>query len=233
MEIFVIGSAGSGKSTFVRSFSEFLREKGYKVSCVNLDPASDPIFRADADIRDYVRTEDVMRNYGLGVNGALLKSVELGLEFAERLKREADYVLYDTPGQMELFIFSKEGRKFVEKLSGSFTAALFLMDMTLVQDVESFLSAVLQDVIVSLRLSLPTLTVFTKVDVADSDINAMVDDISKKEGVLAELLEKIVEFIEYTTIPYRPIKVSNVKKTGYEELLSAINELFCACGDIS
>ncbi|WP_456467651.1 PRK13768 family protein [Archaeoglobus sp.] len=233
MEIFVIGSAGSGKSTFVRSFSEFLREKGYKVSCVNLDPASDPIFRADADIRDYVRTEDVMRNYGLGVNGALLKSVELGLEFAERLKREADYVLYDTPGQMELFIFSKEGRKFVEKLSGSFTAALFLMDMTLVQDAESFLSAVLQDVIVSLRLSLPTLTVFTKVDVADSDINAMVDDISKKEGVLAELLEKIVEFIEYTTIPYRPIKVSNVKKTGYEELLSAINELFCACGDIS
>jgi len=233
MEIFVIGSAGSGKSTFVRSFSEFLREKGYKVSCVNLDPASDPIFRADADIRDYVRTEDVMRNYGLGVNGALLKSVELGLEFAERLKREADYVLYDTPGQMELFIFSKEGRKFVEKLSGSFTAALFLMDMTLVQDAESFLSAVLQDVIVSLRLSLPTLTVFTKVDVADSDINAMVDDISKKEGVLAELLERIVEFIEYTTIPYRPIKVSNVKKTGYEELLSAINELFCACGDIS
>ncbi len=233
MEIFVIGSAGSGKSTFVKNFSEFLLEGGYKVSCVNLDPSSDPIFDAEANIRDYVRVEDVMMSYGLGVNGALLKSMELGLKFAERLKRDADYVLYDTPGQMEVFIFSEEGRKFVEKLSGSFTAAIFLMDLTLVRDAESLLSAVLQDVIVSLRLSIPTLTAFTKADVADPDINAMVDEVFKKEGVLAELLEKIVEFIEYTTIPYRTIKVSNIKKTGYEELFSAINELFCACGDIS
>jgi len=49
-------------------------------------------------------------------------------------------------------------------LSTTFTSAVFLVDMTLIRDVESFLSAVLQNVIVSLRLSLPTLTAFTKLD---------------------------------------------------------------------
>ena len=118
-------------------------------------------------------------------------------------------------------------------LSTTFTSAVFLVDMTLIRDVESFLSAVLQNVIVSLRLSLPTLTAFTKLDIADYDLEEMAGKIRESEGVLAELLEKVVDFIEYTTIPYRPIKISNIKKTGYEELFSAINELFCACGDIS
>lgn len=233
MDIFVVGSAGSGKSTLVRGFSEFLRDRGYDVKCVNLDPASKPTYKAQADIRDYVRVEDVMKEFELGVNGALLKSVEIGLRYAKKLKTMGDFVLYDTPGQMELFIFSKEGREFVKELSGSFAASLLLMDLSLLQDAESFMSAVLQNVIVSLRLSLPSLTVFTKSDLADIDVRMMMDEIYKAESVLAELLEKVVDFIEYTTVPYRILKVSNVKKTGYEELFSAINELFCSCGDIS
>ncbi|WP_202318425.1 ATP/GTP-binding protein [Archaeoglobus neptunius] len=233
MEIFVIGSAGSGKSTFVRCFSDFLTEKGYDVRCVNIDPASEAIYTASADIRKYIRTEEVMREYGLGINGALLKSIELGVRFAGSLKVKGDYVLYDTPGQMELFLYSAEGREFVEKLSGRFSAAVFLMDITLLGDAESLISAILQNVIVSLRLSLPTITAFTKVDIRDVDVEGLIEDVYSKEGVLAELLEKVVGFVEYTTIPYRPIKISNIKKTGYEDLFSALNELFCSCGDIS
>lgn len=233
MELFVLGCAGSGKSSFVKSFSEFLLEKGYEVRCVNLDPASEPVYRANRDIREYVKTEDVMRKFKLGVNGALIKSVELAAEYAEKLKEEGDFVLYDTPGQLELFIYSEAGRKFVESLSETFSASLFLVDLTMLVDPESLLSAIMQNVIVTLRLSLPSLTVFTKSDVADADVSAMITELRKREGVLAEMLEKVVGFIELTTIPYRPIKISNVKKTGYDELFSAINELFCACGDIS
>lgn len=233
MELFVLGCAGSGKSSFVKSFSEFLLEKGYEVRCVNLDPASEPVYRANRDIREYVKTEDVMRKFKLGVNGALIKSVELAAEYAEKLKEEGDFVLYDTPGQLELFIYSEAGRKFVESLSETFSASLFLVDLTMLVDPESLLSAIMQNVIVTLRLSLPSLTVFTKSDVADADVSAMITELRKREGVLAEMLERVVGFIELTTIPYRPIKISNVKKTGYDELFSAINELFCACGDIS
>ncbi len=233
MDIFVVGSAGSGKSTLVKGFSEFLKEKGYDVKCVNLDPATDPVYDAHADVRMYVRVEDVMRTFGLGVNGALLKSMEIASKHTRMLKVEGDFVLYDTPGQMELFIFSREGREFVMELAGNFAASIFLMDLSLLQDAESFLSAVLQNVIVSLRLSLPSHTVFTKSDVADVDIKKVMGKIYRTEGVLAELLEKVVDFIEYTTIPYRILKVSNIKKTGYDELFSALNELFCSCGDMS
>ena len=40
-------------------------------------------------------------------------------------------------------------------------------------------------------------------------------EIYRSEGVLAELLEKVLFFVEYTTIPYRVIKISNLKKTGF------------------
>ncbi len=212
MEVFVLGCAGSGKSTFVKSFSEYLREKGYTVKCVNLDPASDPAYSADKNVRDFVKTEKVMAEFGLGVNGALIKSVELASDYAQELRVKGDFVLYDTPGQLELFIYSEAGRKFVKELSGSFSCSLFLVDLTTITDPESFLSAIMQDVIVSLRLSLPTLTAFTKSDVADIDVKALLGEIGRREGVLAELMEKLVEFIELTTIPYRPIKISNVKK---------------------
>jgi len=102
MRLFVLGPAGCGKSSFVKSFSSYLGEMGLEAKCVNLDPATDPIFETDADIRKFVKTEEVMEGYNLGINGALIKSVELGLKYVEELRVSSDYVLYDTPGQMEL-----------------------------------------------------------------------------------------------------------------------------------
>jgi len=233
MEIFVLGCAGSGKSTFVKNFSEYLREKGYSVDCVNLDPASEPIYKASKDIREFVKTEHVMKEYRLGINGALIKSVEIAANYADRLKCSGEFVLYDTPGQLELFIYSLAGRRFVEELSSTFSMSVFLVDSTLITDPEGFLSAVMQNAVVSLRLNLPSLTVFTKSDISEVNVSTLLNELKKREGVLAELMEKVVDFIELTTIPYRPIKISNLKKTGYDDLFSAVNELFCSCGDIS
>ncbi len=233
MKLFVIGPAGSGKSTFVAEYSEYLKDNGYDVKCVNLDPATEPIYKADRDIREFVKTEEVMKKYKLGINGALIKSIDISVDYVDELKCNADYVLYDTPGQMELFIYSKSGREIVNKLSDRFSAALFLMDSTVVCDSESFVSAVMQNVIVSLRLSLPTLTVFTKSDLSEVDVDELRNELSEREGLLAELMEKTLFFIEYTTIPYRVIKVSSIKRTGFNDVFTAINELFCACGDIS
>jgi hypothetical protein len=233
MEIFVVGPAGSGKSTFVSSFGEFLEDRGYEVCLCNLDPATDPAFEADVDIREFIRAEEVMKKFNLGINGALLKSIDLSLNFAGKLKCDADYVLYDTPGQMELFIYSASGREIVRSLSSSFSSGIFLMDASIVSEAESFLSAVMQNVIVSLRLSLPTLTAFNKCDLAEIDLNVLNNELKSKGGLLAELMEKVMFFTEYTTIPYRVLKISALKKIGFEDLFSAINELFCACGDIS
>jgi len=86
-----------------------------------------------------------MKKYNLGVNGALIKSIEHSLEYAEQLRCEAEYVLYDTPRQMELFIYFESGRKTVEVLKENFSATIFLMDMSIVRDPGSFISTILQN----------------------------------------------------------------------------------------
>lgn len=233
MDLFILGPAGSGKSSFVKAFSTYLQTKTYTTSPVNLDPATPPIYPATKNIRTYVKTEEIMKTFQLGINSALIKSIELSQHHIPHLKTQADYILYDTPGQMELFIYSPHGRNIVNLLRTENTAGIFLIDLSSISDAESFLSAVLQNVIVTLRLSIPTLTVFTKSDLASINITHLKNEIMQKPGVLAELLENVIDFIEYTTIPQRPLMISNITKEGFDEVFSAINELFCSCGDLS
>jgi len=70
----ILGTAGSGKSTFASAFKRKLANEGYKVSCVNLDPGAEELFyQADWDVRDVFTIRDVMKKYGLGPNGAIIK----------------------------------------------------------------------------------------------------------------------------------------------------------------
>ncbi|MCX8172870.1 MAG: ATP/GTP-binding protein [Archaeoglobaceae archaeon] len=233
MELIVIGPAGSGKSTFVREFSIFLKSLGYDVKCVNLDPASDPIYPADRDVRKYVKTEDVMLDYKLGINGAMLKSVELMLRYSEELKLDSEFVLYDTPGQMELFIYSENGVELVRRLCKTHTCGVFLIDAEMVASPEHLASAILQNVVVMLRLSLPTLTVISKSDLRNIDVRSFLSKISLGKGVLSEIMEKFAPLLDYTTLRYRTLKISSIKRSGFQELFSAVRELFCVCGDLS
>lgn len=233
MNIIVIGPAASGKSVFVKSFKEFLIEKGYDAKAVNLDPATPPIYNADRDVRKFVKTEDVMEKYSLGINGALIKSVEIASDYIEELIVQGDFVLFDTPGQMELFIYSKTGEKIVENLP-NFKCCVFLVDSKIALNPENFVSILMQNVIISLRTSLPTLTVFNKSDLVElKNFDEIEGELKSKPGVLAELLEKSLFFFEYTSLPYRQINISALNKTGFEDVFNAINELFCSCGDIS
>jgi len=233
MKIFVLGPAGCGKSSFVKAFSEYLGEMDLDVKCVNLDPATDPIFDASVDIRSFVKTEEIMEKFKLGINGALIKSMEESLKHVENLDLSGDYILYDTPGQMEIFVYSQSGVKIVEKLSDQTTLGLFLIDSALIADAENFLSAIMQNAIVSLRLSIPTATIITKSDIVDVDIERIRKEISRKDTVLAELLEKTTHFIEYTTLSQRIVKISSLKKSGFSDVYSLIKEMFCTCGDVS
>ncbi|MEM1578045.1 MAG: ATP/GTP-binding protein [Archaeoglobaceae archaeon] len=233
MRLIVIGPAGSGKSTFVKEFGNFLKEKDYEVKIVNLDPASEPIYTADVDVRNFVKTEELMRKFALGINGALLKSVEEMLKFSDEFKVSANFVLYDTPGQMELFIYSESGLELIRRISDKFTAGIFLLDSSMIQTPENLVSGILQNVVVMLRTSVPMITAVTKSDLFEVEIQEKIGELSSAKGVLAEIMEKFAPLVEYTTLRFRTIKISSVKKTGFQELFSLIQELFCVCGDLS
>jgi GTPase SAR1 family protein len=231
MNIIVVGPAGSGKSTFVKNFSKYLKD--YDVKVVNLDPASDPIYKADRDIREFVRTEEVMKKFGLGINGALLKSIELSLEHIDDLILDGDYVIYDTPGQMELFLYSKHGLAMAEKIARGWSVCVFIIDAEVASTPENFASIVAQNAVISLRLSMPTITVLNKCDLTDFDLSEVTAKLKDVEGVLGEIVEKLMGLIDYTTMRFRIVKVSALSGMGFENVLSAVNEIFCSCGDIS
>jgi len=113
--IFILGTAGSGKTTLVKAFADYLEDNDMDVAIINIDPAVESLpYVPDVDIREHVDSHEVMRRFGLGPNSALITSIDLALTKAKEIKDEMDqiranYVLVDTPGQIELFAFRETG----------------------------------------------------------------------------------------------------------------------------
>ena len=115
--------------------------------CVNLDPACvDVPYTVHIDIRDTVDYAQVMEQHQLGPNGAILTSLNL---FASKfdqvltlLERRClggggdsnddvakDFILIDTPGQIEAFTWSASGSVISQSLASAFpTVLVFVVD---------------------------------------------------------------------------------------------------------
>ena len=80
-------------------------------------------YPANIDIRDTVNYKEVMKQYGLGPNGGIVTSLNLFatkfdqvLNLIEKRTEECEYVIIDTPGQIEVFTWSASGNIITEAL---------------------------------------------------------------------------------------------------------------------
>ncbi len=173
--IYVTGTAGAGKTTFVRAFGEWMRQAGYEATVVNLDPGNEATdFEPDVDIREWVRLADVQDEYGLGPNGAQVAAADmiaLKVFDVKQAIQEAkgDYVLIDTPGQIELFAFREASRAIVDALSGDRSMVAFLFDPALARTPAGFVSLLLLSGTVEFRFRLPMTNVLAKSDVLTAE----------------------------------------------------------------
>ena len=107
--IFVAGTAGSGKSLLTSKIHEYYTRNGAFTAILNLDPGVISLpYTPDIDIRDSVDIVSIMKQYDLGPNGALMMANDLIASKLDELQEEADkinpdYLIVDTPGQIELF----------------------------------------------------------------------------------------------------------------------------------
>jgi len=181
--IFVIGTAGSGKSLLTSAFYGWLRMAKQDVIIVNLDPgAFKPPYTPDVDIRDYVQVETIMEDYGLGPNGALIMAADLIAEDIERLLEQIedlkpDVVLIDTPGQMELFAFRASGPYIVHELAPEEPKALiYLFDAVFSSNPLNYVSNLFLSAAVYNRFLVPQVHVLSKCDLlSPEDVNRIVD----------------------------------------------------------
>lgn len=172
----IIGPPGSGKTTYCAGMHQFLSAIGRKSSIVNLDPANDRQQHHDApavDVRDYVRLEDIMADEELGPNGAVLYALEEleaddGWQWLEAGLRGLgeDYVLFDCPGQVELFTHHGSLKKIFMRIQkmGYRLVVLHLTDSYTLTLPSLYISTVLLSLRAMLQMDLPHLNVLTKID---------------------------------------------------------------------
>ena len=128
-------------------------------------------YEPDVDVRLRVNLQEVMENYGLGPNGALILATDLVATKLGEIQEDidsygAEYVIVDTPGQTELFAFRESGEFIVKELRADSKTLLFLLDPQLANTPINFLSIALLSASVSLRMSIPRISVLTKKDIA-------------------------------------------------------------------
>ncbi|KAJ5925730.1 hypothetical protein N7454_008369 [Penicillium verhagenii] len=168
----VIGPPGAGKSTYCNGMHQFLGAIGRKCSIVNLDPANDKTsYPCALDVRDLVTLEEIMEEDHLGPNGATLyalEELEENYSWLEGGLKELgeDYVLFDCPGQVELFTHHASLRNIIFQIQklGYRLIVIHLVDSYTLTLPSMYISALLLSLRAMLQLDLPHLNVLTKID---------------------------------------------------------------------
>ncbi|KAK9818243.1 hypothetical protein WJX72_009342 [[Myrmecia] bisecta] len=240
--VLVIGMAGSGKTTLMQRINSHLhmtKQPGY---IINLDPAVTEVpYDANIDIRDTVKYKNVMKQYNLGPNGAILTSLNL---FATRFDQvigliekrrtpQPKYIMVDTPGQIEIFTWSASGAIITEAFASEFpTMVAYVIDTPRCTHPQTFMSNMLQACSILYKTKLPLLLVFNKTDVtshefaldwmADFDTfhEALEQDSSYASSLSRSLSLVLDEF--YTNL--RSVGVSAVTGRGMDDFFEAVRE---------
>ncbi|EJT99385.1 hypothetical protein DACRYDRAFT_17536 [Dacryopinax primogenitus] len=169
----VIGSPGSGKSTYAYGKYQLCTALHRPIAVVNLDPANDHLpYPCAIDIASLISLQDVMDTSGLGPNGALIYCMEYleqnfdWLEEELAKLEEGTWVVFDIAGQVELSTNHESLREIVERLQklGYRLAAVHLCDAHYVTDASKYISVLLLSLRTMLQLELPHINVLSKVD---------------------------------------------------------------------
>ena len=235
--IFVVGTAGSGKSTLTSSFSDWLRDQEQSTLLVNLDPAASSLpYEPDVDIRDYVDYERIMVTRRLGPNAALIASVREAARYVEEVAEDvdsfnADFVIVDTPGQLELFAFREEGKILSENIGGGRRKVMFfILDPVFCATTKNFVASMFLAASIYLSFGLPMIQVLNKIDAVPRDyvdrierwsesIDALIVDAENKlKGGLIILSREVAQAVHDIVSSLPIIPASSVTMEGFPEL---------------
>jgi GPN-loop GTPase len=241
---YFVGTAGAGKSLLTAALSEHLRKQEIAVATVNLDPGVVWLpYSPDVDARDYVNYDHVMRDFNLGPNGALVACIDLLISSIDSIRSEIeglepDYVIADTPGQLELFAFRATGNHLITSLGDGNSAISFVSDPNLARQASSLVSMLLLSASVQYRFLKPQLNVLAKSDLLNSEELAKVEgwfeepsSLSKaleeeSNGLNKELVERTFKMLEDLEQPSSLILTSASTGFGIDNLHAQLQRIF-------
>jgi len=241
--VFIVGTAGSGKSTLTSAFSDWLRSQEQSTLLVNLDPAAQTLpYEPDVDVRDYVDYDRIMATRRLGPNAALIASVREVARYVDELSEEInafnpDFVLVDTPGQLELFAFREEGFILAESIGVKGRKIMvFILDPMFCTTAKNFVSSVFLSASIYFSFGLPMIHVLNKIDAiprekvekiegwSESFDSLIIDLENSMESTARILSREVAEAIHDIIISMPIIPVSSTTMEGFPDLHATITK---------
>lgn len=251
INLYFIGSAGSGKSSLTNAFFEWMDNQAYDAIKVNLDPGIENApYVPDVDIRDWIKLGDVMKEYGVGPNGAQIIAADLLILNINEMKEiieshETDYVIFDTPGQMELFVLRQSGKFLVDTLGADRSIIGFLYDPLVSKTASGFISLMLQAASVQVRFNVPFLSILPKSDLLTDDerdriINRSTNIMDLEDEIHNELPtmqnQLSIEFLSSLKsfgTSQNIIPASSTYGSGMEDIYNTVQQIYFAGEDLS
>ncbi len=248
--IYFVGTAGSGKSSLIYAFQEWLTLQGLDSVIINLDPGVEHMpYEPDIDIRDWVRVDDVMEQYGLGPNGAQIVAADMMAvnvkDLAESVEKfRTNYVLVDTPGQIELFAFRQSSEVIMEELGKEDACLVFLADPNLCKTPSGFVSSIMLAATVHFRFSVPFFTVLSKSDLLkEEEQEAIMEWSDSPDALYAALTDKIdtravlgielFKALESIGAYKKVVAASATEPSGLEDIYDMVQQSFEGGEDLS
>ncbi len=242
--MFITGVAGSGKSTLSWALTEWLKEQGYSVSRVNLDPGAVTLpYEPDFDVRGLFSLKDVMEEYNLGPNGAQVASADLMAMHIEKVKENiyelgTDYVVIDTPGQIELFAFRTSSTSIVHILGAQNSALVYIVDPMMCSTPRDYVSQIMLAATVRVRFNVPIINVLSKIDLIpvedqerilnwSDNLDILYDALIGMEGgVDNQMAVEIFRALEAQGINTNLIPTAALDIKGMEDIYVYIQDIF-------
>ncbi|CAN1236057.1 GPN-loop GTPase 3 [Linum grandiflorum] len=242
----VIGPAGSGKSTYCSSLHQHCETIGRSIHIVNLDPAAEHFdYPVAVDIRELINLEDVMEELGLGPNGALMYCMEYPFKLEDNLDdwlteeldnyMDDDYLVFDCPGQIELFSHVPVLRNFVQHLQRKNfnVCVVYLLDSQFITDVTKFISGCMASLSAMVQLELPHVNILSKMDLVKNkrdledylnpEPTTLLAELNQRMGPqFLKLNKALIELVDsYSMVSFMPLDLR--KETSIQYVLSQID----------
>ena len=241
--VFMVGMAGSGKSSLTAAYSEWLKGSDQDVLIANFDPGATALpYNPDIDSRRYVDVEKLMLDYKLGPNGALIMASDLLADNLEEIRGEVqdanpDILIVDTPGQIELFAFREGGRFIANQLTDENRAIIYLMDAPFTRSPLNFISSVYLAAAIYSRITQPQIYALSKADlVSEQEVDTIVAWATEREAFeeslqtvqeqdLSMISRNLANAVFDAGLLSEPIPVSSKDNSGMVELNAAVTRI--------
>jgi GTPase SAR1 family protein len=190
-----------------------------------------------------------MDSYKLGPNGAQIACADmLALntdDLAKSIKSfKTDYVLMDTPGQLELFVFREAGKYIVKFLNPERSIIAYLLDPGLAKTASGYVSQLLLSINTNFRLGEPQINILSKADMLTDEelkqIEKWSDDpdelgnaiLEEKASVHREMSEGLLRLINDFESQSKIFPTGKEDFYGIEDLYTQIQLQFGAGEDL-